>query len=324
MDGTASHLSRQTSKPILITGASGFLGWNLIAASSKEQLACPLRNPKTIQHAPKNVNISSHHRWDHDSCIDLLKAVQPKIVIHTAAISNPENSLRDPDLSREVNTLWPSHLAKACSDLEIPLIHCSTDLVFSGNDGPYEEKAPTAPLNLYGQQKALAEQFVLKQSPTACILRLPLLFGESGAWTRNGLRALAEFWRKGDPIDLFTDEYRTPARAQRIAQFIIKNLVPLCLKKKSIGILHLGGPQTLSRWQMGQDLAQIFQLDPIHPQSCKRAERCLSNSRPKDTSLISHKANSLGFHHKAFIEELIDIRDGGGFTQDFPKPCFLL
>ena len=217
MDEAASHLSRQTSKPILITGASGFLGWNLISASSKEQLSCPLRNPNAIKHAPKNVNISSYHRWDRDSCIELLKAVEPKIVIHTAAMSNSENCLRNPGLSREVNTLWPGHLAKACSDLEIPLIHCSTDLVFSGEEGPYEENATTAPLNLYGKQKALAEQLVLKQLPTACILRLPLLFGESGIWTRNGLRDLSNLWQKGDPIELFNDEYRTPARAQRIA-----------------------------------------------------------------------------------------------------------
>jgi dTDP-4-dehydrorhamnose reductase len=312
-----------TSAPVLLTGATGFLGWSFCAVHhriSQEQadpvppLICPSRQAERLS-GLSAFSIESDFTTAQEQAY-LFDQHRPSAVIHTAAMADPGACTSSPELSHHINVVWPEQLAQRCAREHIPFIHCSTDLVFDGTSAPYSESDPTSPLSLYGQQKVESEHRILNAFSDALVLRLPLLFGESSSWSRNGMAHLLQQWQHCEPIGLFRDEFRTPTRALRVAEYIWKQLPQWIAQQDPKGLLHLGGPQRCSRWEMGQLLADVFHLDPTLPKSVLRSDFDLEHARPADTSLDSSKAVELGFQHGSFHDELELIRKSGGWIQE--------
>jgi dTDP-4-dehydrorhamnose reductase len=201
---------------------------------------------------------------------------QPGLVIHCAAMSRSPECQANPALARRVNVEATAHLADLAAD--IPFIFFSSDLVFDGEAGNYDEAAPVAPLSIYGETKAAAEQRVLA-NPRHTVIRTSLNCGES----REGNRAFSEEWRlalaAGRTLRLFTDEYRSPIHARVTAQAVWE-----LAAREEAGLFHLAGAERLSRWDMGRLLAERWgrwgpQLEPASRLEYPGARR------PADTSL---------------------------------------
>ena len=100
------------------------------------------------------------------------------LIVNAAAISEPSECVFDPVKSWRLNTLWPRRLAIHCAEKSIPMIHFSTDLVYSGGIPPYTESSPAVPSSLYGWTKLIGDRFVLNRYPEALIVRTSVLCGE--------------------------------------------------------------------------------------------------------------------------------------------------
>jgi len=234
--------------------------------------------------------------------------VQPDAVIHAAAQARPHACQVDPQSTFAINVETSWNLAGLCADQQIPLLYVSTDLVFDGLHPPYAESDPVSPTNIYGEQKVAAEQGMVERYPQTMIGRMPLMYGVV-PHASSFLQPLIQNLQKGQFLQLFQDEFRTPVSGTDAAKGL------LLILEKNRGCLHLGGPERLSRYQMGEDLVRILGFPGELLVSCLQADVALSTPRPADVSLDSSQAYALGFAPHPLTQEL----EGLFASSDLPR-----
>ena len=257
--------------PVWITGAGGLIGHYLLQAAPA---AAPGARVVGLTRAQLDLTDFAAVRSE-------FRRQQPRLVIHCAALSQNPQCQANPGLARKLNVELTALLAELAAHL--PLLFLSSDLVFDGKTGNYDESAPVNPLSLYAQTKAAAEQVVLA-NPRHTVIRTSLNGGTSPGGRRAFNEQLRCAWQAGQAPHLFTDEFRSPIPAAVTA----RALWELAALNKP-GLYHVAGSERLSRWQIGQLLAARWpQLHPsIVPASLKQYPR------PPDTSLNSAKAQHL-------------------------------
>jgi dTDP-4-dehydrorhamnose reductase len=293
-------------KKLLVTGASGFLGWNVIqhAMGGWDVVGICLTHSVAIPGTKiLRVDITRYQ--------DLKRTVfdiRPDAVIHAAAVSDPNTCEQNPGQTRIVNTDASIHLAGLCAALEIPCLFVSSDLVFSGTDAPYCEDDEPSPVSVYGEQKVLAEKGMRKEWPRTVVCRLPLMYGDPGPAATNFLQLLTRAVLKGQPPRLFIDEYRTPLSGRSAAQglMIALRVIP--------PIVHLGGPERISRYEFGCLLADVLGVSRATIIACRQKDVDLPAKRPPDVSLDSGRAIAMGFNPGSVREELEFLRARFGWT----------
>jgi len=180
---------------------------------------------------------------------------RPALVIHCAALSKSVACEKDPPRARKLNVEVTGHLAALSAD--IPFFFFSTDLVFDGKLGNYDEAAPVNPLSVYGHTKAEAEQIVL-HNPRHTVIRTSLNAGISPTRDRGFNEEMRAAWESGRTLDLFVDEFRCPIPAVITARAVWE-----LADKRATGLFHVAGAQRLSRVDIGHALAARWpQLSP--------------------------------------------------------------
>ncbi|MBL8733402.1 MAG: sugar nucleotide-binding protein [Planctomycetes bacterium] len=248
---------------ILVTGSTGFLGGYVKAAVT----------------AAGHVAATTARRAG-DAAVDLgapgmvdavVQALRPDLVINLAACARLADCEHDPALAMRVNAAVPGRLAERFG---ARLLHASTDLVFDGRGAPYAATSPVAPLSTYGLSKAAGEEAAARHGGR--VVRLPLLFGADRAG-RGATASLRATLAAGRRAALFPNEYRTPLHAADAAAA----LVDLALDPDGPRLVHLPGPERVSRWELGRRFAaahgfDLTQLDAVE---------CQDALRPRDVSL---------------------------------------
>lgn len=214
----------------------------------------------------------------------LFRQERPAAVIHCAAISRSVQSQGAPDLARRVNVDATAHLAQLAAD--IPFVFFSTDLVFDGEKGDYLEGDEPNPLSAYAETKVTAEEIV-RRHPRHCIVRISLTGGTSPKGDRGFNEEVKNAWRAGRTLDLFVDEFRCPAAAPVVARSVWE-----LLSAGAIGTYHLCGAEKLSRYEIGQLLAERH--PDLNPKMIAGSRRDYKGPpRPRDTSLNCGKVQRL-------------------------------
>lgn len=285
---------------LLITGASGFLGWHLCQAAQANWQVYGLCHSKTP--TLPGVTLTSLNLCNPQTVDDYLNQLAPAAVIHTAALSQPNACQLNPQLSYAVNVAASLQLAEVCARREIPLLFTSTDLVFDGKQAPYQETDPVAPVNLYGEHKVMAEQGILARHPQATICRMPLMFGAAPT-APSFLQGFVKTLRAGQPLPLFSDEFRTPVSGTQAAQGLL-----MVLAQRVRGIIHLGGSERFSRYEFGQILAEVLAVDPALLIPGQQADVPMPAPRPADVSLDSRLAFRLGYAPGSIRDQLLAIQ----------------
>ena len=287
-------------KKLLLTGASGFLGYHVLRAAENDWEIYGITHSKNFNF--KNAIPISCDIRNYIELGNFIDDIEPDAIIHTAAIADANFCEQNKELSHEVNVEATKNLAGIGADYNIPFAFTSTDLVFDGAQGTYKEDAQKNPLSIYGEQKSFAEEEVLRIYPNATVFRLPLMFGELEASPSNYLQKFIAQIKNGEKASLFHDEYRSVCGAKSIAEGILK-----LINQK--GIIHLAGKEKLSRYQFGLKAAKAFQLNESLLQSCSQKDVKMAAQRPPDVSLDISKAVSLGFASLSVDEELKLIAD---------------
>jgi len=205
----------------------------------------------------------------------------PQAVIHAAAMSKPAEAFRQPDVARAINVDATRQLVDLCDAADVKLVFVSTDMVFDGDGAPYTEADPPTPRSVYGKTKLAAENEVLDVQRNM-IVRVSLLYGPSRHDTPTLFDKQAAAVRDGQPVRVFDDEWRTPLAINDAAAGLVA-----AATSEATGLYHLGGPDRMSRLDMGRVLCDVLGADP----ACLRAASRLSiesdEPRPRDLSFDS-------------------------------------
>ncbi|MBW4500940.1 MAG: NAD(P)-dependent oxidoreductase [Scytonema hyalinum WJT4-NPBG1] len=286
-------------KKLLITGASGFLGWHLCQIAKQEWEVYGTYFSHTLE--IPGIKMLKVDLVDFQELKQIFDAVQPAAVIHTAAISQPNFCQTHPDESHAINVTASCNIAGLCADSSISCAFTSTDLVFDGLNAPYRETDPVCPVNIYGEQKVMAEEGMLKRYPMTAICRMPLMFGNETPTATSFIQPFIQTLKQGKELNLFIDEFRTPVSGKTAAKGLL-----LALEKVN-GLIHLGGKEIISRYDFGRLLVEVFQLAPDGLKGCQQKDVKMAAPRPSDVSLDSSKAFSLGYQPLSLREELQDL-----------------
>ncbi|WP_375472231.1 SDR family oxidoreductase [uncultured Nostoc sp.] len=287
-------------KKLLITGASGFLGWHLCQLAKQEweiygtYLSHLLEIP--------GMKILKANLTNFQELKRIFNDVKPEAVIHTAAHSQPNFCQNHPEESHAINVIASCNIAGLCADNSIPFAFTSTDLVFDGLNAPYRETDAVCPVNLYGEQKAIAETDMLERYPMTAVCRMPLMFGAATPTAKSFIQPFIQTLQAEKELSLFIDEFRTPVSGTTAAKGLL-----LALEKVN-GIIHLGGQERISRYDFGQILVEVFQFPATGLKSCRQQDVKMAAPRPADVSLDSSKAFALGYQPLSLREELEAIQ----------------
>ena len=271
---------------VMVTGASGQLGafvlerlagkaWDVVGLSHRE----PGRRAAIGLIPVDLLDVSATDR--------VLSVFRPEAVLHLAAVSSYEAVFRDPAGAVTLNVGATQRLAEWCEGRGARLVLASTDAVFDGREGWRTEEDPAWPVLGYGRTKRAAEDAVLA-IPGGTAARLSLLYGVSRCGREAFFDRSIAALRRGETLKAFADEYRTPLAYEDAAEVLVG-----LLERDGIGLVHVGGPERLSRFEMMRRVASALGLDAGRVEPNERADVPSSEARPADTSLDSGKLAGL-------------------------------
>jgi dTDP-4-dehydrorhamnose reductase len=224
---------------------------------------------------------------------------RPAHIIHTAAMTNVDQCETDREGALLLNRDAVQHLVAACEKYNAHLIHVSTDFIFDGENGPYNEEAEANPVNFYGETKLMAEETVKQAKCKWAILRTVLVFGVAHdygrtnivLWVRDSLQA-------GKEIKVVNDQFRTPTLAEDLAMGCW-----LAAEKDAEGIYNISGSEMLTPYDMALQVADFFALDKGLITKADASTFTQPARRPARTGFdISKAQNQLGYQPHTFLQ----------------------
>jgi len=277
---------------LLITGASGFLGGHITKLASDRFSTvglfstCPVSFEGTTTEAAALSQLNS--------VPPILNKFKPDIIVHNAALADPDRCEKQPQLTHRINVSATERIADWCRRQNARLIYISTDMVFDGEKGNYSENDQPHPLGVYAKSKAVAEQQALLSNPNTVVCRIALMYGRgifrrpySSEWLeRELLRRVAQ--PDLAPLGLYDDQFRSMLSV-KIAARIILELAESGFR----GILHIGGAERISRFAFGEKLCRRLNLPMTFIQPISQIENPLQARRPRDVSLNLSLAQSV-------------------------------
>jgi dTDP-4-dehydrorhamnose reductase len=286
-------------KKLLVTGASGFLGWNVCIAARKtwEVFGIYHIRPVTIP----DVKTLQADLADQKPLEIMFKDIRPDAVVHCAAYPDPNKCQTNPDASYRDNVQAAINVATLCAREGLPCVFTSSDLVFGGNNPPYDEESPVGPVNIYGQHKVAAERGMRKAFPDITICRMPLMFGDAPAPAKSIIQPMIAAIVGKKEVRLFTDEYRTPVSGATAAKGLMLAL------ERAPALLHLGGREHVSRYDIGVLVAQAIGRAPSAITPALQKENTGAAPRARDVSLVSEKAFDLGYDPRTLEEQMREL-----------------
>jgi len=214
---------------VLIVGCHGQVGTELMALAS-------------------NYNIEAVG-FDHDK-LDItdekavqvcVQAEQPDVVINAAAYTAVDKAEEDAEAAKAVNATGVAHLAKACAQADIPLVHISTDYVFDGSKAEaYVEDDTVSPLGVYGATKLEGEMLAQGICKKHYIFRTSWVFSAHG---NNFVKTMLRLASEREELGVVADQYGKPTSAREIARVIYEVLKS---KKEAWGVYHLAQTKVTS------------------------------------------------------------------------------
>ena len=219
--------------------------------------------------------------------IDLIKEVQPDIVVNTAAHSSVDLCETDHSIADKLHVDITQDITQVCKDIDSKLVYISTDAVFQGElHKKYTELDQPNPINYYGKTKLQAEQITLNASPKNVVLRTAVIYGwhKKSRFTNWIIQTLKE----NHIVDPFIDQYNTPTLVDDLAKSLLN-----IFEKNISGMFHATGKSCLNRYEFALVLASTFGLDKKLIKSVTSKEKKQDAPRPTSTCLDSRKLEKL-------------------------------
>jgi dTDP-4-dehydrorhamnose reductase len=267
-------------RPVLLLGASGFLGPALRDAFGAERAA------RTHFSHPDEGSLFFDARRTRVSELVAALPAKPTAAVILLGITNIDHCARDPAVSAEVNVRGIIRAIDEVRALGIMPVFVSSDAVFDGSRPYWSEDDEPSPILTYGRQKVQVERHLVSLPPPWIIVRLPKLIS-----AQRNARCFVTGWveglARGERILCATDQYFTPAAAADAAQAIAQ-----LVQAEAQGLYHLGGPERLSRRTLLDAVVgeyRKFTKPVAQIVECSLRDIPVLEPRPLDTSLRSDR-----------------------------------
>jgi len=260
-----------------ITGGSGQLSRSLVDLLEEEGVPY-------IAWSHKDLDVAD------DSSISVIKEISPDLLINCAAWTNVDAAEEFPEKATRVNQVGPRNMARAAKELKIPLIHISTDYVFSGESRqPWKTDSKTEPMSTYGLSKLLGEKEISKNlDANFYILRTAWLYGPYG---RNFSKTiLKKALTSKKPINVVNDQIGQPTTTKSLAEQIFK------VAKHNIpnGTYHATNTGQASWWDFAREIFELAGEDVERVRSSTSEDFPSNVKRPKYSVLDQSAWSKVG------------------------------
>ncbi len=295
-------------KKILVTGANGLLGQKIIygyKSNPEIQLIATGRGPCRMNdkegYVYEEMNIS-----DKASVASVIEKYSPDVIINSAAMTNVDECETNKSGCDEANVTAVKILASVCEANDIHVIQLSTDFIFDGENGPYDEEAKADPLSYYGWSKLRAEENIKTCTCKWTIIRTVLVIGITEGMSRSNIVLWAKgALGKGQSINVVNDQFRSPTLAEDLADGCM-----LAAMQGAQGVYNISGKDFMSVLVLVQRVAKFYNLDEslIKPSTSEKLNQ--PAKRPPITGFILTKAiNELGYKPHSFEEALAIMQE---------------
>lgn len=235
---------------ILITGAQGQVGQALcLALHGRHSVVATDRTTVDIGSPAATAQIA---------------ALNPDLVIHSAALTNVDACAREPDRALLLNGIGTKHVALACQTLDIPLVYVSTNEVFDGRAAaPYLEWDRPNPINPYAYSKWVGEQVVQQLLHKFYIVRIAWVFGGE----RNFVRTILRLAHERPELAVVDDEIGNPTYAPHLATAIAR-----LIETDSYGTYHFVNEGACSRFEFAREIVRRAGREDVTVRPIKLAD----------------------------------------------------
>jgi len=282
--GPPHNRSQMSGARILITGASGLLGRQVMKAFSTWQVQGVCKRRANMS------NIAACDLTNEAAVAQLMEHFRPHVVLHLAAEWRPEVLRQRPEQARQLNVDATGFMATACERLGAWLVHVSADCVFDGTSPPYTTNSKPNPLSEYGWHKLHSEQLAQAACPQAAVLRVPLLYGPLAAsLSESAVTSLCADLSNGiREVDAWQQCY--PTWTGDVAS-VLKNMVELHLAGECLqGIYHFQSSERFTWHEMMLIVAEVAGLDASGISAVRSPP---ATSLPRDTQLDCSRLTQL-------------------------------
>ena len=225
---------------------------------------------------------------DLDASAAWVRSQKPDVVFYPAGFTWVDGCERDPAKARSANLEQPLNVARAAAESGAKFVYFSTDYVFDGHAGPYDEASPANPLSIYGRSKYEAELALAEALGDAQLtVRTTWVFGPERQG-KNFSYQLAKALSAGKSLDCPSDQVSSPSYGPDIARAVVG-----LVEGGHSGLINVSGPEVMGRVEFARGLARGFGLDPSLIVSKTTAELGQGAPRPLSSGLTCRKLESL-------------------------------
>lgn len=272
---------------VLILGAKGMLGQELVKVfgNGHEVTGWDREEIDIIRNADCRIKIAE---------------LEPELVINAAAYNNVDGAESESEVANKINGYAVGYLAATCKELNISLVHYSTDYVFDGTkkNGYVESDTPN-PVSAYGSSKFLGEQELQRQTDKFYLVRLSKLFGQEGGGKKSFVSLMLDLAQTKTELDIIDEEVSCPTYARDLAdrtKYVIENNLPF-------GIYHVTNSGGATWYEFAMEIFKIAEINvKLNPVSGEKFSR--PAKRPQYGVLINTKLPKLRSWQEALREFL--------------------
>ena len=243
----------------------------------------------------------------------------PDIVVNPAAYTAVDRAEAEPELAFAINRDGAATVANAAKQLDIPIVHLSTDYVFDGRKGgSYVETDAVAPQSVYGQSKLAGELAVAAENERNVILRTSWVYSPFGS---NFVRTILRLASERDRLRVVGDQIGCPTYAPDIANAIVaiaRTIRSSGWHKRFSGVTHLAGPDQVSWFALARQIMRLVKarggreatIDEIAMADYPTAAVRPANSRlncDRLYSVFNVRLPALSQSLEACVERLLDV-----------------
>lgn len=254
---------------ILLTGAGGQLGTDIVLASNASNLHAFTRDELDVT--------------NRDEVLEVVRRVEPDVIIHAAAYTAVDDCESSEQLAHSVNGFGTANLVAAAQYSGCRLLYVSTDYVFDGTKvGPYVESDPPNPASVYGRSKLHGEMAVAELGANGLIVRTSWVCGAHGSnMVKTILRAAANH----PTLTFVDDQVGKPTFTTDLARVLLG-----LAERNDTGIMHVTNEGVVSWFEFCREVLSAAGLDPAQVVPCSTEE--LQPPRPAPRPANSVLANT--------------------------------
>jgi len=301
---TMVGINMKKQSKILVTGASGFLGWNSAEYLSKKFCVFGMVHSNIPPIDTLSWNVVSADITKENDVLELVERIKPDLILHTAALTKPDVCEKEQELAWKINVFGTAVVTKAAELCQSRLIYISTDLVFDGTGSMYKEDSSVNPSLFYAKTKLMGEEVVKKWAGDYLIFRIAVMYGWGSPYHKSFMEWLISNICDKKTVSLFTDQYRSMLYVGQVpimVEYAMQN--EALWRRYTRETFHVGG-EKINRYDFGLKVAECFSLPKDSIKAVTMAEVMGLAPRPADCSMNTSKME------KAFNLKPFTVNDG--------------